>query len=158
MYVRDLVSSTRASSSRGHFPDSISIRCIVGNQQRTVSRDSDTDRPRPRKHLRSVRAVAGEQPRHVHSIVTELTSWRFKNNAGLFPCKLTMEDGEVLRVMVKLKPRDCEVLEVAESIAHLCSNRLGNAYTEFRNDMEFVRCDLRESAVYGCPLEAPPSP
>jgi hypothetical protein len=86
---------------------------------------------------------------HVHSIVTELTSWRFKNNAGLFPCKLTMEDGEVLKVMVKLKPRDCEVLEVAESIAHLCSNRLGNAYTEFRNDMEFVRCDLRESAVYG---------
>src|SRR5262249_41276057 len=86
---------------------------------------------------------------HVHSIVTELTSWRFKNNAGLFPCSLTLRDNEVLKAMVKLKPRDCEVLEVAESIAHLCSNRLGNAYVEFRNEMEFVRCDLRERTIYG---------
>jgi hypothetical protein len=83
-----------------------------------------------------------------HSVVTELTSWRFRTTAGLFPYQLELENGESRSVMVKLKPRDSQVLDVAESIARLCSDELGNAYAAYRGNSEFVHCDTREPAVY----------
>jgi thioester reductase-like protein len=86
--------------------------------------------------------------RSADSIVTELTSWRFKTTAGLFPYRLELENGASLDVMVKIKPRDTEVLDVAESIARLASEALGQAFAEFRDHTEFVRCDVREPAVY----------
>src|SRR6266516_5867126 len=64
----------------------------------------------------------------VHSIMTELTSWRFKNRSGLFHYGLQMESGRILDVMVKVKPRDSEVIEVGAEIARLCSEELGATY------------------------------
>jgi thioester reductase-like protein len=83
-----------------------------------------------------------------NSIVSELTSWRFRTTAGLFPYRLELENEKSLSVMIKLKPRDSQVLDVAESIARLCSEELGNAYAAYRGNSEFVHCDSREPAVY----------
>src|SRR5947199_1705941 len=56
--------------------------------------------------------------------------------------------GHAMKVMLKLKPRDFEVLDVGEEIARPCSPKLGNAYAEFRGSLEFVKGDRRELAVY----------
>jgi thioester reductase-like protein len=97
---------------------------------------------------RKVRKIHSLQRKMVDSIITELTSWRFKTTSGLFPCLIELESGEMLKVMIKLKARDSEVLEVGEAIARLCSKRLGDAYSKFRDSVEFVRCHLREPAIY----------
>jgi len=109
--------------------------------------------PLDRHHLssvlgRNVKAAFRVRNSSAHSIVTELTSWRFKTTSGLFLYRLELEDGDTLDAMVKVKPRDAEVIEVGETIAQLCSEELGAAYSKFRFGMDFARCDVRELAVY----------
>jgi len=119
--------------------------------RRSVAGEAVYDRPAFLSTIlgRDVSAVFPIRANGGHSIITELTSWRFRNAAGLFPRSLKVEGGETLEVMIKLKPRDTEVLEVGESIAQLCSDELGRAYRQFRDQLEFFGCNSREPAIYG---------
>jgi thioester reductase-like protein len=95
-----------------------------------------------------VRSATPARQEVSHSLITELTSWRFKNSSGLFRYALELEQGVDLDVMAKRKPTDAEVLEVAEEIAGLCGEELGMRFAEIRDGMEFVNCHRREPAVY----------
>ncbi|MEP6730778.1 MAG: thioester reductase domain-containing protein [bacterium] len=85
------------------------------------------------------------------SIVSELTSWREGAAMGLFrgALELRSERGiHLQRVIVKVKPSDERVIEVAESVAALASPALGRAYEAFRDYIGFTRSHVRELAIY----------
>jgi thioester reductase-like protein len=78
------------------------------------------------------------------SIVSELTSWQSRRRAGLFRFRLDC----VGDVVLKLKPPASHVQDVGETLAAVCDPDLGNAFARWRNRLGFVRCDVRELAVY----------
>ena len=85
------------------------------------------------------------------SIVSELTSWREGAAVGLFRGGVAVRGAKgstTTRVVVKVKPSDERVLEVAESVAALANPDLGRQYARFRDYHGFTRCDVRELALY----------
>ena len=85
------------------------------------------------------------------SIVSELTSWREGAAMGLFRGAVAVRGANgssTARVVVKVKPSDESVLEVAESVAALASPTLGREYARFRDFHGFTRCHMRELALY----------
>ena len=86
-----------------------------------------------------------------HSIIGELTSWRHKRRTGLFEYAVTVERRhrrETLALIVKAKPADCEVLEVAETVGGICDPALGRALADYGNRLPIRGGHLREPAIY----------
>jgi thioester reductase-like protein len=82
-----------------------------------------------------------------HGITTELAAWRHSRGLGLFRYQLRHEDG-TLPVVVKVKPSDAEVIDVATHVAHQCEPRLGEAFARFPRLLGFAGSHLREMELY----------
>jgi thioester reductase-like protein len=86
-----------------------------------------------------------------HSIIGELTSWRHKRRTGLFEYTVTVERHdrrETLALIVKAKPADCEVIEVAETVGGICDPALGRALADYGDCLPIRGGHLRELAIY----------
>ncbi len=88
-----------------------------------------------------------------YSIISELTSWRYRRALGLRRYRLILEPshrfpGGTLTVMVKNKPEDIEVIEVGENVAHLCGDQVGRAYSKFKDWLGLSGSHTRELAIY----------
>jgi len=89
--------------------------------------------------------------RSEHSIIGELTSWRHKRRTGLFEYTVTVERRnrrETLALIVKAKPADCDVIEVAEMVGGICDPALGRALATYGNRLPIRGGHLRELAIY----------
>jgi hypothetical protein len=88
-----------------------------------------------------------------HSIISELTSWRRRRSAGLFKCQVTIErtgltDPECVDLVIKAKPSDRDALEVGQTVAAMCDERLERAFREYRDRIGLAGSHLRELAIY----------
>ena len=84
-----------------------------------------------------------------HSVIGELTSWKYGHSIGLHGYRLEFGDGQRERdVIVKVKARDKEVTAVGQTLAALCSPALGRAYERFSDCLGLTGCDTRELSVY----------
>jgi thioester reductase-like protein len=89
-----------------------------------------------------------------HGILTELTAWRARQAAGLFPCRLRIESPggtltDPLSLMVKVTPGDGPLLAVGKSLARLTGSALGRAWSRFGERLGLRGRGLREAAIYG---------
>jgi aminoglycoside phosphotransferase (APT) family kinase protein len=86
------------------------------------------------------------------SILSRLTLDQSRKLIGVFPYKITGEDGGAgfeEKVLVKIKPSDRDVLAMGNGMARLSgSERLIQLYNLFQKNIEFYRSHLRELAVY----------
>ncbi|MCJ8169131.1 phosphotransferase [Atopomonas sediminilitoris] len=80
------------------------------------------------------------------SIITELTSHKVNKLLGHFPFNLQTADG-TLPVMAKVKPLDDEAIIMLSSMAAMCDARLAQVFTQFRDELGFKGCHVRELAV-----------
>jgi hydroxymethylglutaryl-CoA reductase (NADPH) len=97
----------------------------------------------------SLRPYAVEPLRHENngsSIITELTAHKVNKLLGLFPFTFKTAQGDV-PVMVKVKPLDDEVILMLNSMAAMCDARLAQTFNQFRSQIGFKGCHLRELAV-----------
>jgi len=53
-----------------------------------------------------------------------------------------------MRLFLKVKPLDSEVMEVGQVVAELCSRRLGALFDRFKQKLGFSLCHRRELALY----------
>jgi thioester reductase-like protein len=88
-----------------------------------------------------------------HSVISELTSWRRQRSAGLFKCQLTIErtgttDPECVDLVIKAKPSDRDAIDVGQTVAAMCDERLERAFREYRERIGLAGSHLRELAVY----------
>ncbi|MFN3587084.1 MAG: phosphotransferase, partial [Moraxellaceae bacterium] len=81
------------------------------------------------------------------SIITELTAHKINKLVGHFPFRLERADGERIEVMAKIKPLDDEVILMLGSMAAMCDARLAQTFTQFRHQLGFKGCHVRELAV-----------
>ena len=82
-----------------------------------------------------------------HSIVSDLTSWQSNRPTGLFEYRLQTPAG-VRDVMLKLKPRDSDVIAVGEALARVCDDGIGRAYHRWHERVGLARSHVREVEVY----------
>lgn len=80
------------------------------------------------------------------SIITELTAHKSNKLIGHFPYRLSTDKGE-REVMIKVKPLDAEVILMVNSMASMCNPRLAQEFNQFRDQLGFERCHVRELAV-----------
>ena len=80
------------------------------------------------------------------SIITELTAHKVNKLLGHFPFQLKSSSGE-FAVMVKVKPLDDEVILMLNSMAAMCDPRLAQSFNQFREQIGFKGCHVRELAV-----------
>ena len=86
-----------------------------------------------------------------HSVVSELTAWRRGQQSGLFHYRLGLRQQDAARtldVMVKVKPSDDDVLEVAETMAAVCDVRVSATLRDVRDLIGIRGSHLREPALY----------
>lgn len=81
------------------------------------------------------------------SIITELTAHKINKLVGHFPYQVSLSEGAPIRAMVKVKPLDDEVILVSNGMAALCDARLAQTYNQFKDQLEFKHCDIRELEV-----------
>jgi hypothetical protein len=81
------------------------------------------------------------------SIITELTSHKINKLVGHFPFLLQTTAGSSVEVMIKVKPLDDEVIIMLNSMAAMCDARLAQEFNNFRNQIGFKGCHVRELAV-----------
>ncbi|MFZ5723485.1 MAG: phosphotransferase [Pseudomonadota bacterium] len=81
------------------------------------------------------------------SIITELTAHKVNKLVGHFPFRLDTVDGQALEVMTKVKPLDDEVILMLNSMAAMCEPRLAQTFNQFRSEIGFKGCHVRELAV-----------
>ncbi|MDX1694547.1 MAG: phosphotransferase [Ketobacteraceae bacterium] len=82
------------------------------------------------------------------SIITELTAHKINKLVGHFPFELKLSgEQKNIKVMVKVKPLDDEVILVSNGMASLCDARLAQSYNKFKEQLEFKYCDVRELEV-----------
>ncbi|MES2179652.1 MAG: thioester reductase domain-containing protein [Gemmatimonadota bacterium] len=85
------------------------------------------------------------------SIISEITSWREGAAIGLFRGEVALSSrrGAVTaRAVVKIKPPDARVIEVAECVAALASADLGREFARCSDAHGLTRGDVRELALY----------
>ena len=86
------------------------------------------------------------------SILTELTSWYSTRETGLYRATTRFRTSDAqertLRLFLKVKPSDDDVLAVAQVVADLCSTRLGELFDRFGRKLSFTLCHRRELALY----------
>lgn len=80
------------------------------------------------------------------SIITELTAHKVSKLLGHFPFTLKNNGGDV-RVMAKVKPLAGEVIIMLNSMASMCDPRLAQTFNQYREQLGFMGCDIRELAV-----------
>ncbi|MFZ3184178.1 MAG: phosphotransferase [Pseudomonas sp.] len=80
------------------------------------------------------------------SIITELTAHKVSKLLGHFPFSLKTNSGDV-RVMAKVKPLDGEVILMLNSMASMCDARLAQSFNQYREQLGFKGCHVRELAV-----------
>jgi thioester reductase-like protein len=84
-----------------------------------------------------------------HSVIGELTSWKYGRSIGLHAWRLEFGQAPHERdVVVKVKARDAEVTAVGQVVAELCSPALGKAYERFSDCLGLSGSDTRELAIY----------
>lgn len=81
------------------------------------------------------------------SIITELTAHKVNKLVGHFPFSVATADGRTLEVMTKVKPLDAEVILMLNSMAAMCEPRLAQTFNQFRKELGFTGCHVRELAV-----------
>ncbi len=111
-----------------------------------------------RKGFHKVVSVKAMKEASDSSILSKLTNERNTKLIGLFPFRVTYQDGEKRKVseqvMVKIKPTDRDVLAMARGMVQLSGNeRLIQLYELNLKNLEFYRCHVRELAIYS--LENP---
>lgn len=82
-----------------------------------------------------------------HSIVSDLTAWQSNRPTGLFGYRLETASGQH-DVILKVKPRDRDVMAVGEAVARVCDDSLGTAYRRWQDRVGFAKSHVREIAVY----------
>ncbi|MES2818138.1 MAG: phosphotransferase [Pseudomonadota bacterium] len=80
------------------------------------------------------------------SIITELTAHKVSKLLGHFPFTFKSNAGDV-RVMAKVKPLDGEVIIMLNSMASMCDARLAQVFNQYREQIGFKGCHIRELAV-----------
>ena len=86
-----------------------------------------------------------------HSVIGEMTSWRRKGRTGLFTYRIGYEAGpsaHELDVVVKVKPADADVLDVADTTAAMCDAGVSRALGPVRDQIGVAGSHLREVAIY----------
>jgi len=85
------------------------------------------------------------------SIITELTSHKVNKLVGHFPflvdCIHSHGQQNQVKVMVKVKPLDQEVIIMINSMAAMCDPQLAQAYAHFQEKTGFAACHIKELAV-----------
>ncbi len=81
------------------------------------------------------------------SIITELTSHKINKLVGHFPFELKMFDGQATTVLAKVKPLDDEVIIMFGGMAAMCDARLAQEFQQFRDQIGFKGCHVRELGV-----------
>ncbi len=105
----------------------------------------------PRLQVRDTELVRAGSER---SIISELMSWRQGRRVGLRHYRLEVESAACpssLDVIVKAKAADDDVLEVAETTAEICDERLRRELRRFREFIGIRGSHLREIAIYEQP-------
>jgi thioester reductase-like protein len=86
-----------------------------------------------------------------HSIISELTSWKRRQQIGLFHYRLSIARGaaiEPLDVIAKVKPSDEDAIQVAEMTASIVDASLHRLIAAFRDRLGVRDGHVRELAVY----------
>jgi len=85
------------------------------------------------------------------SIITELTSHKVNKLVGLLPFCIDYTTSENLqnqvKMMVKVKPLDTEVMIMLNGMAAMCDPQLALAYAKFQDKTGFAACHIKELAV-----------
>ncbi len=87
------------------------------------------------------------------SITTELSSWGKNQRIGLWRnvlqvARLGKEEPQTIELILKSKPIDRQVIEVAEKVGSLCDPNLGELLRKHRNQLGIVGCHNRELQIY----------
>lgn len=87
------------------------------------------------------------------SITTELASWQYASQVGLWKYHVRFSDSanseqRLLELFVKVKPQDQDVLVVAERVATMCDDAVGKAFGRHKGRLGILGCDQREINVY----------
>ncbi len=107
-------------------------------------------RDRPGEPSATVSGIEMERLAGDASIIAELTSWRRGTSAGLYRARVQITHGDqsaTRDMMVKIKSRDRDVIEVGAHVAHLCGSALGDAYDRWQHHLGFTHGHLRELAI-----------
>jgi thioester reductase-like protein len=87
-----------------------------------------------------------------HGIISELTSWRRRCSSGLFRCQLTIERSgartDHVDMIIKTKPSDRDALDIGQTVATMCDERLAQAFSRYRDRIGLTGSHLRELAIY----------
>ena len=86
-----------------------------------------------------------------HSIIGEITSWRHGRRTGLFEYSVAFErrnQAEVLSLIIKAKPEDSDVIDVAETVGAICDPALGRALADHADRLPIRGGHLRELTIY----------
>jgi hypothetical protein len=87
-----------------------------------------------------------------HSIISELTSWRRRRSSGLFKCRLTVDRSGTsgcVDMVIKSKPSDGDALDVGQTVARMCDERVARTFHEYRDRIGLKGSHLRELMLYG---------
>ncbi len=87
------------------------------------------------------------------SITTELSSWGQNQRIGLWSNCLQVagtgkEEPQTIEVIIKSKPIDRQVIEVAERVGSLCDPNLGELLRKHRDRLGILGCHTRELHIY----------
>jgi len=87
------------------------------------------------------------------SITTELASWQYASQVGLWKYRIRFSESassepKSLELFVKVKPQDQDVLVVAERVATLCDDNVGKAFGKHKGRLGILGSDQREINVY----------
>jgi aminoglycoside phosphotransferase (APT) family kinase protein len=86
-----------------------------------------------------------------NSILSELTSTSLRKKVGHFAYDVHWEDlttSGIRRIVIKAKPTDSEVINMVNSMAQGCGNKLARIYELFKKDTGFYKCHIREMEIY----------
>lgn len=102
-------------------------------------------------HIEVIKAEVIAHLSEGSSIITELTGHKVNKLVGHFPMAIDYRDGlgnqRQVRVMVKVKPLDQEVILMLNSMAAMCDARLAQEFNRFKDRLGFRGCHQRELAV-----------
>ncbi len=90
------------------------------------------------------------------SITTKLASWQYGSQVGLSKYRVVFSDSanaepKSLELFVKVKPRDQDVLFVAERVATMCDEKVGRAFGRHKDRLGILGSHQREINVYRQP-------
>ncbi|HEX5110856.1 MAG TPA: thioester reductase domain-containing protein [Vicinamibacterales bacterium] len=128
---------------------------VAVQRQRRPADWTDRLEPLLRRHFEdeglSIAGVEAERVGSEHSIISELTGWKRKGQAGLWRASLTLrrqERFEPLHLMVKVKPPDTDAIDVAQTTADVVNPSVARELARFRDRIGLRGSHVREIEVY----------